>query len=247
MIEKSGFDAYLTEVQELIKEVQVKGRKKIFKAAEIIADSLAKGGLLHVFGSSHSLIIAKEIFYRAGGLVPIDLISAASLTLENASDSTFFERQEGYATRILDKYQTAPGEIMLIISTSGRNPVPIEMAIEAKKRGMKTIALTSIKYSKAVESRHSSGKKLFEIVDVVLDNLTNPGDAVVKIDNVLNKVGPTSGVVGSAILHALVVRVVEIMVKKNLEPPIWLAANVRGGDEANAEYLKKYKPRIRHL
>lgn len=109
------------------------------------------------------------------------------------------------------------------------------------------IALTSLKYSKSVESRHSSGRKLYEIADVVIDNKTIPGDAVVKIKGAANKVGPTSAAVGCAILHVLTVKVVEIMIKKGLEPPIWLAANVPGGDEANAKYFEKYKTKIRYL
>jgi uncharacterized phosphosugar-binding protein len=247
MVEDSGFDFYLEKIQSMIKEVQEKGRENIFKAAEVIAESLAKGGVLHVFGSSHSLILAEEIFYRAGGLASINLISAPGLRVEDGRVSTWLERQEGYAAQILDRYQTAPGEVMLIISTSGRNPVPIEMAIEAKKKGLNVIALTSLTYSKAVESRHSSGKKLFEVADTVIDNPTIPGDAVVEIEGVPNRVGPTSTVVGCAILQALAVRVVEIMAKKGLEPPVWLAANVPGGDEANVKYINKYRTKIRHL
>lgn len=247
MVEKSGFDLYLEKVQAMIKEIQEKERENISKAAEMIAGSLAKEGVLHIFGSSHSLILAEEIFYRAGGLASIDLISAPGMRVEDGRVSTWHERQEGYATQILDRYQITPGEVILVISTSGRNPVPIEMALEAKKRGLNVIALTSLTYSKAVESRHSSGKKLFEIADIVLDNLTIPGDAVVEIEGVPNKVGPTSTVVGCAILQALVVRVVEIMAEKGLESPVWLAANVPRGDEANAKYINKYKARIKHL
>lgn len=243
----SSFDTYLETIQDMIKRFQEKERKNIFKAAEMIADSLAQGRVLHLFGSSHSLLIVEEIFYRAGGLVPINLISESPLTLESATKSTWFERLEGYAKRILDGYQIASGEIILIVSTSGRNPVPVEMALEAKKRGLRVIALTSLTYSKAVKSRHSSGKKLFEIADIVIDNGTIPGDAVLNIKGLPHKVGPTSGVMGCAILQALIARVVEILVEKGIKPPIWVAANMPGGDEANAKYIEKYRIRIKHL
>jgi len=243
----SAFDVYMEKIQSMLKIIQEKERENIFKASEIIAESLAKGGVLHVFGSSHSSLIAQEIFYRAGGLVPVNLIFELPLSLESATTSTWFERLEGYAKRILDKYQLAPNEVILIISTSGRNPVPIEMAMEAKKRGLKVIALTSLKYSKAVESRHSSGKKLFEIADIVIDNQTVPGDAIVEIEGVPPKVGPTSAVIGCAILHALIIRVVELLVEKEISPPIWVAANMPGGDEINAKYIEKYRARIRYL
>jgi uncharacterized phosphosugar-binding protein len=245
---KSNYDLYLERVQSLIKEVQEKERENIFKAAEMIAESLARGELLHVFGCAHSALLAQEIFYRTAGLVQLDLISALPLILiESATDSTWFERLEGYAARILDKHPITPGEIMLIISTSGRNSVVVEMALEAKKRGLKVIALTSLAYSNAVKSRHSSGKKLFELADIVIDNHTIPGDAIIEIRGVSTKVGPTSLVVGSAILHALIVRVIEIMVEKGLQPLLWHAANMPGGDEYNTKYIKEYKAKIRHL
>jgi len=239
--------AYFQKVQKKIKMVQNEEQDSIEEAAEKIAKSLIEDNLLHVFGSSHSLLLAKEIFYRAGGLVPIDLISEPPLTLENATQSTFFERLEGYAEEVLQKYPLEEGEVFIDISTSGRNPVPIEMAIGAKERGLDVVAITSMKYTRNVESRHSSGKKLYEIADVVIDNKTEPGDAVIDIEGIPNKMGPTSAAIGAVILHSLTIETAEKMLEKNEEPPVWLAANVPGGDEANKEYISKYKKIIRHL
>lgn len=243
----NGFDFYMEKVQDLIKTVQERERENIFQAAEMIVESLGRGGILHIFGCQHSLIPLRDIFVRAGGLASINLIVAPGLRAEDSTLNTWLERQEGYAAQILDRYQTTRGEVIIILSTSGRNAVPIEMALEARRRGLKVIAVTSLTYSKAVESRHSSRKKLYEEADVVIDNGTILGDAIVEVEGVPHKVGPTSGVVGCVILQALIVRIVEVMAERGLEPPVWLAANVPGGDEANIENLKKYRGRIKHL
>jgi len=226
------------------KETQLKA---IQEAAAMIADCIAAGGLLHVFGCGHSQILAEEILYRAGGLVPVNAMLELPLSLQEASKSTFFERLEGYAKVIFDSYQTSPGEVIIIISTSGRNAVPVEMAMAANERGLKVVSLTSLAYSQGVNSRHPSGKKLYELDDVVLDNGAILGDAAIEVAGVSYKVGPTSAVVGIAILWALVVEVVNILVERGVEPPIWLAANVPGSDDVVADYIQEYRHRIKHL
>jgi len=213
----------------------------------MIADCIAAGGLLHVFGCGHSQILAEEILYRAGGLVPVNAMLELPLSLQEASKSTFFERLEGYAKVIFDSYQTSPGEVIIIISTSGRNAVPVEMAMAANERGLKVVSLTSLAYSQGVNSRHPSGKKLYELDDVVLNNGAILGDAAIEVAGVSYKVGPTSAVVGIAILWALVVEVVNILVERGVEPPIWLAANVPGSDDVVADYIQEYRHRIKHL
>lgn len=237
------FDTTIAKLQRA-KETQL---EVIHKAAAMIADCIAAGGLVHVFGCGHSQILAEEILYRAGGLVPINAMLELPLSLQEASKSTFFERLEGYAKVIFDSYHTSRGEVIIIISTSGRNAVPVEMAMAAKERGLKVISLTSLAYSQGVNSRHPSGKKLYELADVILDNGAILGDAAIDVAGVPYKVGPTSAVVGIAILWALVVEVVNILVERGVEPPIWLAANVPGGDDVVADYMQEYRHRIKHL
>lgn len=240
---KDYLDTTITKLQR-VKETQLEA---IQEAADMIADCIAAGGLLHVFGCGHSQILAEEIFYRAGGLVPINAMLELPLSLQEASKSTFFERLEGYARVIFDNYQTSPREVIIIISTSGRNAVPVEMAMAAKERGLKVISLTSLAYSQGVDSRHPSGKKLYELADIVLDNGAILGDAAIEVAGVPYKVGPTSAVVGIAILWALVIEVVNMLVERGVEPPVWLAANVPGGDDVVAEYMREYRHRIKHL
>lgn len=240
---KDYFDTTIAELQRA-KETQLEA---IQEAAAMIADCIAADGLLHVFGCGHSQILAEEIFYRAGGLVPVNAMLELPLSLQEASRSTFFERLEGYARVIFDNYQTSPGEVIIIISTSGRNAVSVEMAMAAKERGLKVVSLTSLAYSQGVDSRHPSGKKLYELADIVLDNGAILGDAAIEVAGVPYKVGPTSAVVGIAILWALVIEVVNILVERGVEPPVWLAANVPGGDDVVADYMREYRHRIKHL
>ncbi|MBC7264749.1 MAG: SIS domain-containing protein [Chloroflexi bacterium] len=248
MTEKKAFELYLAEIQSMLKDVREKQKENILKAAEIIAQSVARGGILHVFGTSHSQLLAQEIFYRAGCLAPTNAMIEPTLGLRKASENCYwYERQEAYGKIILDSYHTTPGDVILIISTSGRNEVPVEVAIQAKARGLKVIALLSLLYCANVEARHSSGKKLPDVADVVLDNGAVLGDAAIELEGIPYKVGPTSGVIGAAILQALMVQVAQMLAERGVEPPIWVSVNVPGGAEINAKYLERYKDRIKHL
>lgn len=238
------FDKIIAELQR-IRETQ---SEAIREAAAMIADSIAAGGLLHAFGTSHSQLLAQEIFYRAGCLVPTNAMIEPTLGLRKASENCYwYERQEAYGKVIFDSYHTEPGDVVLVISTSGRNEVPVEMALQAKKSRLKVIALVSLPYCASVEARHSSGKKLPDIADVVLDNGAVLGEAAIELEGIPYKVGATSGVIGTAILQALVVQVAETLAGRGVEPPIWVSINLPGGTEINAKYLERYKGRIKHL
>ncbi len=245
---KRGFELYLDKIQATMDEVREKQATDILKAAEMIAASLAQGGILHVFGTSHSQLLAQEIFYRAGCLAPTNAIIEPALGLRKASENCYwYERQEAYGKVVFDSYGMETGDVILVISTSGRNEVPVEVALQAKKQGLKVIALLSLPYSTSVQARHSSGKKLSDIADVILDNRATLGDAAIELRGIPYKVGPTSGVIGAAILQSLVVQVVETLAGRRVEPPIWVSINLPGGAEINAEYLVRYKGRIKNL
>jgi uncharacterized phosphosugar-binding protein len=246
--DKRGFALYLGKIQDMIDDVREKQAPNVLRAAEMIAASLEQGGILHVFGTSHSQLLAQEIFYRAGCLVPTNAMIEPTLGLRKASENCYwYERQQAYGKVVLDSYQTEPGDVLLIISTSGRNEVPVEVALQAKKRGLKVIALLSLPYCASVEARHSSGQKLPDIADVVLDNGAVLGEAAIELEGIPYKVGATSGVIGAAILQALVVQVTEALVERDVEPPIWVSINLPGGTEINARYLEQYKGRVKHL
>ncbi|PTX53992.1 putative phosphosugar-binding protein [Melghirimyces profundicolus] len=235
---------YIKQVEQLIEQCKQQVHS-IDEGAGLIADAIKQDGVLHVFGCGHSQMYAEEIFYRAGGLVPVNPILESSLSLRpTAPKSTWFERLEGYASLIWEHQETHPGEVVLIASTSGRNAVPVEMALEAKKRGLSVIALTSSLFSLGVKSRHASGKKLLNIADVVLDSKAPKGDAVMELEGLQAKFGPVSSIIGFTLLQALIVETVNKLVQAGLTPPVWVSSNLDEGDAINREYIKAYKKRI---
>ena len=239
---------YYGKVVDNLSRVFTAQREAMEQAARAIADAVERGGMLHTFGTGHSHMIAEEAFYRAGGLVPVSPILDAGLLFgDGAVKSTFLERVEGYAGEVLSRYQLREGDVMLVASNSGRNAVPVEMALLAKEKGLTTVAITSVSHSSSVESRHSSGKKLMELVDIVIDNGGVPGDAVVDVPGLSEAVGATSTVVGCAILNSVIVMAVEILVARGNHPPVFVSSNLDGGDAANKGWIGLYGSRIRNL
>lgn len=239
---------YLDKVEMILKEVKANQLQGIQKAAELVAHTIEEGGLLHVFGCGHSQMYAEELFYRAGGLVPVNAILEPALSLRpEAPKSTWFERCPDYGKEIMRNEPAQPGDTLIIASTSGRNAVPIDVALQAKDMGLKVIVLTSMAFTRSVKSRHSSGKLLYELADVVLDNCGVCGDAVIEFANVPFKAGPTSTVIGCAILQAVIVEAIEKLLARGITPPVWVSSNLDQGDQINSRYIKEYRGRVKCL
>lgn len=237
---------YLEKTSAILKKIEDSQLGKIEEAAEIISQAIIDGHMLFAFGCSHSALPVQDIFYRAGGLMLVNPIFGPGMLLEDypTTFTSKMERLEGYGRLLLDRAPTKAGDVLILVSVSGRNPVPVDMAMAAKERGMKVIGLTSMEYTTSVSSRHSSGKKMYELVDVVIDNPVPLGDAILEVAEVPQKICPISGVTGCAILHALMAATVEKLVAKGFTPPIYLAANAPGGDEYNKRLLAEYKDRM---
>ncbi len=220
-------DRYFEFLQQKLHDAQTTQMENLEKAADKIVASVNAGGNFYVFGSGHSHMIAEELFDRAGGLQFVKAILMPELMLhEMFHKSTNLERLPGYAKAILDLYPVSENDVFLIISNSGRNSVPVEMALEAKKRGAFVIALTSLRHSSQVESRQKDGLKLFEVADLVLDNQAELGDASFVIEGAPAPVAGISDFIGIALAQSLVVLITEKMVKNGQVPPIYISANV---------------------
>lgn len=232
---------YLNYVQNKLKEVSESQEQAVREAAQLVAKSCQQDGRFYVFGSGHSHMIAEELYVRAGGLAYVKAILPPELMLhEMTNKSTFLERLEGYASALIKLYKVDAKDTILIISNSGRNPVPVEMALEAKKVGCRVIAMTSMVHSNATTSRHSSGKRLFEIADVVLDNGSVKGDAGYYIDGLDTPIGATSDCIGIALAQALITEVIHLLIEAGINPPIFKSANVDGADAYNDALYDKY-------
>lgn len=240
--------AYHDAVLRLIETIERTQGEALERAADAVFRSLRAGGVLHVFGSGHSHALAEEAFHRAGGLVPVNAIQEVFLTpLTPPALSGQLERLPGLARLILDTHDLRPGEVLMVISNSGINAVPVEVALEGKARGLTVVALTSEHHSLVVESRHPSGKRLLEVADIVLDTCGQPGDATVSYDGFAGRVAPTSLLAGSYLINSLVCLVVERYLAEGLVPPVYMSANLPGGDEHNRALEARYRGRIRGL
>jgi uncharacterized phosphosugar-binding protein len=235
-------ESYLDEVMGLLEKIRNEQIENILAASQMVADAISSGRWIHVFGTGHSHMMADEVSGRAGGLAPLNGIIDLSLSsYSGIVKSGLLEKLEGYGRIVIDCEQVRKGDVMIVVSNSGVNAAPVEVAIEAKKRGLKVIAITSIAHSKSVPSRDSSGKKLYEAADVAIDNCGVPGDASVKLEGIEQRVGPTSTVTGAAIINAIVTQAVELLIKKGMKPPVWVSGNIHGSEATNLAYIQKYR------
>ena len=227
---------YLTKTQEILDRIKREQKSNIEAAAKLMADSIAKGGLVHVFGSGHSVIPALDIFPRYGSYVGFHPLLDPRLMWftvvgpGGAQELLWLERQEGYIKVFLKGHELKKKDTMLVFSHGGLNAAPIEMALEAKHQGLPVIAVTSLENYKNSSATHSSGKKLADIADVVIDNCVPPEDALVSIDGLQEKVAAGSTVAVTAIAMTLVTAIAEILVDmgRGADLKIFISPNVKG-------------------
>lgn len=217
-------------------------------AAGWIATALENEGWIYTSGTGHSHMLAEEIFYRAGGFARVIPILDPDLMLhKDASGSTEVERREGYAAELLKEYEMTENDVFIIASNSGRNSVSIEMAQLAQKSGAKVIALTNLVHSKSVDSRHSSGLKLYQVSDVFLDTFGEIGDAAVELHGMKSKMGATSTVIGTALVHTILIQAASILLEKGIRPETFNSSNSDDGEAYNESLIAKYKGQIKSL
>ncbi|MGK7379679.1 SIS domain-containing protein [Planococcus sp. 1R117A] len=238
-------NSYFEKVRERLALVEEQEKAVMMEAAGKVAAAIQHGGIIQLFGCGHSHILAEEVFYRAGGLVPVKPIFIEPLMLhEGAVRSSRLERSSDYAEDLLEQQDFRPEDVVFVMSTSGRNPVPIDFALAARDKGAFVIGLTSLEYANSQPSRHQSGKHLHDAVNLAIDNHSVTGDAVLKAENVKVPFGPTSTVVGSVILNAIFAEAIQQMADNHFEPPVFLSGNIDGTDDHNNRLIEKYRERI---
>jgi uncharacterized phosphosugar-binding protein len=241
-------DQYLAAVQAQLRAAVDGQRAELAAGGAWLAAALRAGRWWFVFGTGHSHLLALEVFYRAGGLArAVPMLDESVMLHRSASASTEAERRPELAAALLDRYGVGAGDVLTICSNSGRNALPVELALLARARGTRTIALTNRRHSAAFASRHASGRRLAEVADLVLDNAGVPGDAAVPVAADLDlTLGPTSTAVGAVLLHALTLEAVTRARAAGHEPEVYRSSN-GAGEAANAALLARYRGVLPHL
>ena len=241
-------EEYLPKICEMLEQIEAQEREAIEQAAQAAYQSIRQGGLLHAFSTGHSHMMVEELFYRSGGIVPINPILREDLMLHSgAITSTKLERESGIATEIMEKAGLQTGDTLLLSSNSGINTVPVEAALYAKEKGVFVVCITSMQATEQLKSRHKSGKRLCDVCDVVIDNHAPLGDGLLTIPGYGQVTGGASTFGSLYIAQRIVLNIENRYLKDGLRPPVLASANVPGGDEFNLQLVQTYQDRIKAL
>lgn len=244
MSAKAYFDAAEQGLQRLREQLPA-----IEQAADLLVEAIVSGHRLFAFGATHSFIVPMEMTYRTGGLMLVNPIypQGMDLSVRPLPMTSQLERVEGLGRVLLEGTPAQAGDILLIASASGRNPIVIDMALAARERGITVIGILALEYCKGSTSRHASGKLLHELCDLVIDECAPAGDAAVAIDGLAQKTGPLSTVLGCTAANAMIAETIAKLVARGETPPVFLSANLPGGDEHNQRLLAENADRIFYL
>lgn len=229
-------ERFKAEILRRLDEVTEGQDEAIHEAAVIMADTIERGGIIRAFGSGHSHANALEICGRAGGYIQTKIVREPALGI--------YEMLDGVGDQFWLKLDVRPEDCLVLISNSGRNPLPVELALHAREAGIKVIVVTAREVSAAGTSRSKTGKLLYELGDVVLDNKSCFGDVALEVEGIPTKVGGTSLYTGCLLLDCAVMESLDILLERGVQPPLYMSANVDGGPEFNQKLLDQFKDRL---
>ncbi len=241
MIKNSYVNKYIAETKKSIELISKTQNKKLNQAADLFCRTYFNNGMIYIFGTGHSHMIAEEGHFRAGGFAPIcPILSSSTMLHESATFSSQIERTKGVASQLLDKYNLTSKDIIIIISNSGVNQAPIEAALYAKKRKSKVIGISSLKYSKKI----NKNKKLYQLSDLHIDNCGPRGDAIISVNKY--RVAPFSTIGGAAIINSIISEVAYKLRDEN-PFPFYISSNMPNSKVHNERLFAKYRSRNPHL
>jgi uncharacterized phosphosugar-binding protein len=241
-------DRYMSVAVDVLQRISSAESEAVRSAASLCALAIEDDGLIHTFGTGHSSLLASEGLFRAGGLACVSPMLESPITFEPGGvASSFFERTQGYAPLLLDRYRASAGDVLVVFSNSGVNALPVEVAIAAKARGVRVVGVLSRAFARQAPRTAAGGQSLVDVVDVVIDNHVPPGDAVVPFYDDAIRAASVSTVAGAFIWNALVAEIVSILEREGTRAPIYISSNMPGAKENNEELVRRYRTRVRHL
>lgn len=244
----NGFNEYLKIVTDNLSLLADEQQGCVQIVAEKLTDVIANDGIIYLFGCGHSHIFGEDVFYRAGGLAPVRPILIEPLMLhQGAARSSKLEKENNYIEKYLQAYPITSHDALIVTSTSGINPAPIDAILWGKSAGATTIAITSFLYAEKFPSRHLSGKYLRDCADIAIDNHVPCGDAVLTVDENQPPFAPVSSVLGIFLLQSIFAQVICNLSHRHLPLPVFLSGNIPNSAEHNTQLVNKYSLKIPEL
>jgi uncharacterized phosphosugar-binding protein len=246
--------SWFAQARRLLDQLEETQAEAIAQTAHLCADTIAAGRMVHMFGTGHSRIPLEEMFPRYGSYPGFHPMAELSMTFHTQvagsngqRQAMFIERVEGLAEQILANFHFDPRDVMIVFSASGVSAVPIEIAAGAHERGLPVVAVTSVAQTKASSSRHSSGTRLIDHADVVIDLCTPVGDAMVTLDGVDTPVGPGSTLANAAVVNEIKVQTAGLLAARGALPPVITSGAVVGAERAEQLFEAAYQEHGRRL
>lgn len=247
-----AWQEYFEIMKEVVEKAESSQEENLLRAADLLSECTKNGGMIHLFGCGHSGLVTEDVFWRAATLANVHAIFEGAVAgINEMTKSSHMEKVEGLGEVIVDYQRIAPPDTMICISNSGNNAVSIEVAIAARKRGIPVIVFTNVEYSDFLSTHHSSGKKLKDFADVVIDNCSLIGDAAVQLEGLPIKVGATSTIPCVFLLNSLLVQACDNLLKQGITPDVYynghLTYEMADAKENNDRLIDKYFYKIRNL
>lgn len=241
---------YTDRITGLIKTIATKEQKTILHAAELLSDKVLEKRLINIFGAGgHSAIAAMEIFWRAGGLPQINAMFPSGTNIISACPTT--ARMTGLAPYILNFYDVYKDDVLILVNFYGLNTISVDVAIEAKKRGVRLITVNAHKFARNIPAsfkwRHPSKQNINDFADIAIDNHVPYPDALLKVAGVEERIAPSATILTCFVLNCVMAETIRLIKAKGGEPEIWISNNIPGCDEHNKPIHDKYRHRIHHL
>jgi uncharacterized phosphosugar-binding protein len=246
-------DGYFDTVTALMARIRDEEREPLARAAGLLADQIAADRLVHVYGpGGHSNLASQEVFFRAGGLMHIAAILDEGTLLSNgALRSMAIERTPGYGRIVIADRDLGPGDLLILVNAYGINAALIDAALEARRRGVTLIGVSSREHAARTSpdhpARHPTKQNLLDVVDVAIDTKVEIGDAVVSVPGFDDPIAAVSTFANAFALNCLTIRTVALLVERGIDPPVWRSGNAPGGDAANARFIGRFRGRVRSL